>query len=87
MIKLFGWEARVADQIDERRQAELAYLRKTKFLQLANNLIKYLSSAFLLSPTCPNYFMSQQFQHSTRDNGNHLRDLRMVYDISVKSYG
>ncbi|KAI0767285.1 P-loop containing nucleoside triphosphate hydrolase protein [Fomes fomentarius] len=40
-IKLFGWEKRVAAQIEERREAELAYLRKTKFLQLINNLINF----------------------------------------------
>ena len=40
MIKLFGWERRVTKQIDQRREAELSYLRKTKFLELVNNLIK-----------------------------------------------
>ena len=40
MIKLFGWEARVAERIKSRREAELAFLRKTKFLELTNNIIK-----------------------------------------------
>lgn len=40
MIKLFGWERRVTDQVEERREAELKILRKTKFLELTNNLIK-----------------------------------------------
>ena len=40
MIKLFGWERRVTDQVEERREAELNILRKTKFLELTNNLIK-----------------------------------------------
>ena len=42
MIKLFGWERRVTDQIDERREAELAFLRKTKFLELVNELVKWV---------------------------------------------
>ncbi|KAI0351013.1 multidrug resistance-associated ABC transporter [Trametes cingulata] len=38
MIKLFGWEQRVAAQIDERREAELAYIRLTRWLEVVNNL-------------------------------------------------
>ncbi|KAI0644413.1 multidrug resistance-associated ABC transporter [Trametes meyenii] len=41
MIKLFGWEPRVATQIDERREAELSFLRKTKYLEFVNNVINY----------------------------------------------
>ena len=40
MIKLFGWERRVTEQVEERREAELKIHRKTKFLELTNNLIK-----------------------------------------------
>ncbi|KAI0666643.1 multidrug resistance-associated ABC transporter [Trametes maxima] len=39
MVKLFGWEPRVAAQIDERREAELGFLRKTKYLEFVNNII------------------------------------------------
>ncbi|KAI0373549.1 multidrug resistance-associated ABC transporter [Pilatotrama ljubarskyi] len=41
MIKLFGWERRVSAQIDERREAELAYIRMTRWLEIVNNLFNY----------------------------------------------
>ena len=44
MIKLFGWEPRVADQLAEKRENELAFIRKTKVLTLINNTSKYVLS-------------------------------------------
>ncbi|KAI0819312.1 multidrug resistance-associated ABC transporter [Trametes gibbosa] len=41
MIKLFGWEQRVAAQIEERRQAELVLLSKSRWLEILNNLFNY----------------------------------------------
>ncbi|KAH9913678.1 P-loop containing nucleoside triphosphate hydrolase protein [Epithele typhae] len=38
MIKLFGWESRVAEQIAERRQEELVQLRKTRMVEMINNV-------------------------------------------------
>ena len=40
MIKLFGWEPRVADQLAEKRESELKYIRMYKILELINNNIK-----------------------------------------------
>ncbi len=40
MIKLFGWEKRIAAQMDEKREAELFAVRKTRILGLSNALIK-----------------------------------------------
>ena len=40
MIKLFGWEPRVADQLAQKREDELSYIRKYKILELINNNIK-----------------------------------------------
>ena len=40
MIKLFGWEQRVAGQVEERREAELKLIRRTKYIELVNNLTK-----------------------------------------------
>ncbi|KAH9894788.1 multidrug resistance-associated ABC transporter [Cubamyces lactineus] len=42
MIKLFGWEPRVAAQIEERRLAELKFLSKTRWLEILNNLFNYI---------------------------------------------
>ena len=42
MVKLFGWEPRVADQLAEKREDELTFIRKYKILELINNNIKYV---------------------------------------------
>ncbi|KAK7681762.1 hypothetical protein QCA50_015109 [Cerrena zonata] len=39
MIKLFGWEGKMSDQIDEKRDEELVYVRQLKFLEMANEVI------------------------------------------------
>ncbi|KAI0753285.1 P-loop containing nucleoside triphosphate hydrolase protein [Daedaleopsis nitida] len=54
-IKLFGWEKHVAAQIDERRLAELAYFRKTRFLQLTNSLINFSIALFTMVVTYGTY--------------------------------
>lgn len=46
MIKLFGWEPRVADRLKSRREDELMSIRKYKMLELLNNTIKYVSTSF-----------------------------------------
>ncbi|KAH9940070.1 uncharacterized protein BXZ73DRAFT_99070 [Epithele typhae] len=42
MIKLFGWEPRVADRIGNKREDELSYIRWYRFLELTNGNINYL---------------------------------------------
>ncbi|KAH9939277.1 uncharacterized protein BXZ73DRAFT_76000 [Epithele typhae] len=42
MIKLFGWEPRVADRIGNKREDELSYIRRYKFLELINGNINYI---------------------------------------------
>ncbi|KAI0360840.1 multidrug resistance-associated ABC transporter [Trametes cingulata] len=41
LIKLFGWERRVAAQINERREEELKYIIKTRWLEVAIMLFNY----------------------------------------------
>lgn len=48
MVKLFGWEPRVADQLGDKREDELKYIRKNKILELINNNIKYVESTAIL---------------------------------------
>lgn len=36
MIKLFGWEPRMNDQVAEKREDELTYIKKFKMLELLN---------------------------------------------------
>lgn len=44
MIKLFGWEPKVNDQVSEKREEELAWQRKFKLLELVNGNVKYASA-------------------------------------------
>ena len=39
MIKLFGWEGRMSSQIDGKRSEELDYIRKLRFMELANSIL------------------------------------------------
>ncbi|RPD53734.1 P-loop containing nucleoside triphosphate hydrolase protein [Lentinus tigrinus ALCF2SS1-7] len=57
MIKLFGWERRVTSQVEERREAELKFIRKTKFLELTNNLINFSIPLFTMVFTFAAYTM------------------------------
>jgi len=41
MIKLFGWEGKVSQRIQDKRVDELSYLWKLKVLEVLNGVIKY----------------------------------------------
>ena len=40
MIKLFGWEPKVNDQIAEKREEELVFIGRYKLLELSNGVMK-----------------------------------------------
>lgn len=40
MIKLFGWEGRMSEQINEKRDEELVYVRRLEFLEVASDALK-----------------------------------------------
>ena len=40
MIKLFGWEPRVKEEIGEKREEELRIIKKRQLLDLVNHNIK-----------------------------------------------
>jgi hypothetical protein len=40
MIKLFGWETKMNNRLDEKRQEELKVQRKRQYLELTNNIVK-----------------------------------------------
>ncbi|KZT67088.1 P-loop containing nucleoside triphosphate hydrolase protein [Daedalea quercina L-15889] len=42
MIKLFGWEPKVAAQIYEKREEELEFVKKNKLLELVNNNVNHI---------------------------------------------
>lgn len=72
MIKLFGWEPKVAAQLSEKREEELELIKKNKLLDLVNNNLKYVVCANVLYRT----LTSTQPCHSFDNNDHHLRDLR-----------
>ncbi|KAI0791665.1 P-loop containing nucleoside triphosphate hydrolase protein [Abortiporus biennis] len=55
MVKLFGWEQRMSDQLDEKRQEELRYIQKLKFLELLNNSINTLIPVLTMVATYATY--------------------------------
>lgn len=44
MIKLFGWESKMSERIDRKRQEELKVIRKFRILSLISNNIRYVRS-------------------------------------------
>ena len=40
MIKLFGWEPRIAGQLNAKREEELAAVRRNRMLGLSNKICK-----------------------------------------------
>ncbi|KAI0373552.1 P-loop containing nucleoside triphosphate hydrolase protein [Pilatotrama ljubarskyi] len=55
MIKLFGWERRMASQIDARRDEELVYIRKARWLEVANALLNYSIPLVTMAVTFGSY--------------------------------
>ena len=45
MIKLFGWEPRIATQLNEKREQELVSVKRNRMYGLANHLCKYVNSS------------------------------------------
>ncbi|KAM5539772.1 hypothetical protein V8D89_006585 [Ganoderma adspersum] len=41
MIKLFGWEPRIAKQLNQKREEELVAIRRNRMLSMLNNLCNY----------------------------------------------
>ena len=41
MIKLFGWEPKMNDQISGKRDEELMYIWKRQLLDISNGTLKY----------------------------------------------
>ncbi|KAG8985598.1 hypothetical protein FRB90_004594, partial [Tulasnella sp. 427] len=67
MIKLFGWERKIEAQVNERREAELKYLRKKQMFGLLNNNINHFLPVFTMIATFATYtlVMKKQLTAST----------------------
>lgn len=48
MIKLFGWEPKIATRITEKREQELQYIKLRQILTLINGNIKWVFRASLV---------------------------------------
>ena len=44
MIKMFGWEPKIAERLAEKREQELQYIKIRQILNLINGNIKWVSS-------------------------------------------
>lgn len=67
MIKLFGWENKMSQQLDIRREEELRWLWKIKFLKLSNTLISTFIPALTMLVTFATYtvIMKKELKAST----------------------
>ncbi|PPR05406.1 hypothetical protein CVT24_008020 [Panaeolus cyanescens] len=55
MIKLFGWENRVADRIQEKRNEELKYFRRLRILEAFNGIINSVIPTLTMVATYATY--------------------------------
>ena len=51
MIKLFGWESKILQQLNEKRADELDSIRRARFLGVSNNICKYVCEAPMTPPS------------------------------------
>ena len=75
MVKLFGWERRISERIDKKRQEELHALRNFRILTLFNNITKCVD---IPSREYIEYSLGPQQYHTSANNGHcfwHLRTL------------
>jgi hypothetical protein len=50
MIKMFGWERKVINQVEGKRKAELEYYKKRQWVSQVGRNIKYSNLIFILFP-------------------------------------
>ncbi|KAJ6483340.1 hypothetical protein C8R45DRAFT_1001139 [Mycena sanguinolenta] len=48
MIKLFGWEGKIRTRIEDKRDAELTWLRKRRIVHLSMGLVKYVEPTLIM---------------------------------------
>lgn len=84
MIKFFAWEKRIESQLAEKRNEELACIKRSKLLTIVNVNIKYVCSESDLS-MCVSYMCAVQRPHTLGDDGVHLCYLRESIDLQPSS--
>ncbi|KAJ7069538.1 hypothetical protein C8F01DRAFT_1113104 [Mycena amicta] len=74
MVKLFGWESKMRDRILDKRDSELVWIRKRRFLDLASNLVNFCQVITMVtlvmgrSLTASKVFSSMTIFDFIRDN-------------------
>ncbi|KAL0950659.1 hypothetical protein HGRIS_007445 [Hohenbuehelia grisea] len=58
MIKIFGWEREMNTRISEKREAELAFLRKRKMLELISTLVNHAVPLIIMMASYTTYSMT-----------------------------
>ena len=82
MIKLFGWESKIAEQIDEKRMRELLSVRKRRLLGMSNTMCKCVF--FEDVPNCRSLTLFQ-LPHSYPGHARdilHLREFSMCWRVA-----
>jgi len=62
MIKLFGWEPKVNDQIADKREEELTYVRIYKLLEFANGVTNFFLPCVTMVVTYTVYTLGMRQQ-------------------------
>ncbi|KAJ6555137.1 hypothetical protein DFH09DRAFT_573964 [Mycena vulgaris] len=55
MVKLFGWEGKMKERIEDKRDAELTWIRKRRFIEVTSGLINFLIPVFTMTVTYGTY--------------------------------
>ena len=77
MIKLFGWELRILDQLNERRDEELQLDKKSKLLDLTNSAVKQVFARLIQNRS--GSLMETQLCYTPVDDDRHIHELRMCW--------
>lgn len=64
MIKLFGWERKIEAQINEKRDAELKFMRKRQMFELLNNNVNHFLPVITMVATFATYTLAMKQQLS-----------------------
>ncbi|KAI0824512.1 P-loop containing nucleoside triphosphate hydrolase protein [Trametes gibbosa] len=87
MVKLFGWEPRIAKQLDEKRRTELIAVRKSKLLNMTINLCNYMIPLLVMLATFFTYavIMKEQLTASRVFSAMSVFDMLRI-DLQASFY-
>ncbi|KAF7340501.1 Multidrug resistance-associated ABC transporter protein [Mycena sanguinolenta] len=88
MIKLFGWEENMKTRIGDKRNEELVWIRKRRFIDLVNGLVNFLIPVITMTVTYATYtlIMGQPLNASKVFSSMTVFDLFAVCTVTVAIY-